>query len=265
MGSTHSLQVSLYQFQMNVDHVKFCLNSDQEGSNEDLKRSETDRRRRSLQGEKVRFSTTPTPDVTLASQRQRGQKVEGFGFDPAHPTVDTTRLSIQRERGRKVEGFGFDPANPTPGNHVMETARGRKVEGFGFDPAHPTPEVPVMQAIRGRPGRKVEGFGFDPAHPTPSVDVVNAPRRCRKVKGFGFDPAHPTVNPWDNQQERGRKVAEFGFDPAHPTPPSPSLGIRTVIPKWEAQSFHEAKQNGVCHTGIKVLASPGGASTLTLD
>merc|ERR1711964_66814 len=88
--------------------------------------------------------------------KPRGRKADGFGFDPAHPSPDFTRLDNQRGRGRKVDGFGFDPAQPSDNFARLDNqrARGRKVDGFGFDPAKPSAEITTP---RGR------------NHPTPSV------------------------------------------------------------------------------------------------
>merc|ERR1711964_343683 len=201
----------------------------------------TDRRRLSLQGKKqYRNKSMLAPSLEPEAEgitKPRGRKADGFGFDPAHPSPDFTRLDNQRGRGRKVDGFGFDPAQPSDNFARLDNQRAR--------------------------GRKVDGFGFDPAHPTPSVETTNAASRCRKVSGFGFDPARPTPNP----QDRGLKVAEFGHDPSNPTQclQAKHRAKRTSFPKWEPQSFHEVKQNGMRHKGIKVIAPPGGATTFVLD
>merc|ERR1711964_334245 len=201
----------------------------------------TDRRRLSLRGKKTfqgRSQLAPSLEPEAEGvTKPRGRKADGLGFDPAHPSPDFTRLDNQRGRGRKVDGFGFDPAQPSDNFARLDNQRAR--------------------------GRKVSGFGFDPAHPTPSPAVANALIRCRKASGFGFDPASPTPNP----QDRGLKVAEFGHDPSNPTQclQAKHRAKRTSFPKWEPQSFHEVKQNGMRHKGIKVIAPPGGATTFVLD
>merc|ERR1711964_745300 len=185
---------------------------------------------------------------TLLEKQNTGIKVDGFGFDPAHPTDDPERLNNQMNRGHnKVDGFGFDPAHPTAdfGRLSVQRERGLKVNGFGFDPAHPSHTEPR--------GIKVGGFGFDPAHPTPQASIEAQAARGRKVDGFGFDPAHPTPN----REDKGTKVSEFGFDPAHPTPPVQESKLITDIPKWEAPTFEESMPNPV-HTGKNHMAPPGG-------
>merc|ERR1711964_444844 len=115
---------------------------------------------------------------------------------------DTTRLDNQCLRGRKVAGFGFDPAHPTLDPLVAKNdgfVQGRKIDGFGFDPKKPSPDMPQRNRCK-----KVGDFGFDPAHPTPSPAVFNmiGGQRCKKFDGFGFDPAHPTPSPQAKPLER---------------------------------------------------------------